>query len=208
MSGLYSVMGAEMVETVYCDFSKLPSESSKLPVFQKPFEDCSKRYFLIANQFLDFQKWIGYTDVKTLPIYFYVQKTSGFNVTNTPIPFETERLNIGKAMNLSSGIFTAPRTGKYFFSFSGIKKSLSTNSNYIKLALLLNGGWVGKALSYNNDNYETYSLQAALNLQAGDQIWVIIDDMTGAFLYDDGQHFTHFTGWLLQEDISKSLNMI
>jgi hypothetical protein len=30
LSGLYSVMGTEQVETVYCDFSKLPNEPSKL----------------------------------------------------------------------------------------------------------------------------------------------------------------------------------
>lgn len=30
LSGLYSVMGIEQVETVHCDFSKLPSEPSKL----------------------------------------------------------------------------------------------------------------------------------------------------------------------------------
>jgi hypothetical protein len=29
MSGLYSVMGAEMVESVYCDFNKLPSDTGK-----------------------------------------------------------------------------------------------------------------------------------------------------------------------------------
>ena len=32
LSGLYSVMGTEQVETVYCDFSKLPNEPSKLAV--------------------------------------------------------------------------------------------------------------------------------------------------------------------------------
>ena len=30
LSGLYSVMGTEQVETVYCDFTKLPNEPSKL----------------------------------------------------------------------------------------------------------------------------------------------------------------------------------
>jgi hypothetical protein len=30
LSGLYSVMGAEMVESVYCDFTKQPDDPSKL----------------------------------------------------------------------------------------------------------------------------------------------------------------------------------
>lgn len=111
-------------------------------------------------------------------------------------------------MNLSSGIFTAPRTGKYFFSLSGITRSLASG-NYVRLDLLLNGNLVGKAFTdNNNDSFETYSLQTTLNLQAEDQIWLIIDSMPNAYLYDDGSHYTHFTGWLLQEDISKSLNTI
>jgi hypothetical protein len=29
LNGLYSVMGAKMVENIYCDFTKLPSDSGK-----------------------------------------------------------------------------------------------------------------------------------------------------------------------------------
>ena len=29
LSGLYSVMGTEQVESVYCDFTKLPTDSGK-----------------------------------------------------------------------------------------------------------------------------------------------------------------------------------
>ncbi|XP_046633631.1 contactin-associated protein-like 2 isoform X2 [Daphnia pulicaria] len=60
LSGLYSIMGATKVETVFCDFAKLPGDT-------------------------DFQKWIGFTDVKSSPVYFYVQKSSSYNSTNTPI---------------------------------------------------------------------------------------------------------------------------
>ena len=38
-----------------------------------------------------------------------------FNTTETPIPFDLEVVNDGNAMDLASGIFTAPRTGIYFF---------------------------------------------------------------------------------------------
>ena len=33
------------------------------------------------------------------------------NTTNTAIPWQLARLNIGNAMNLTSGIFTAPKDG-------------------------------------------------------------------------------------------------
>ena len=45
----------------------------------------------------DFQKWIGYNDVKSQPVYFYVQKNTSFSTPYTPIPFEIERLKIGGA---------------------------------------------------------------------------------------------------------------
>ena len=48
----------------------------------------------------DFQKWIGYNDVKSQPVYFYVQKNTSFSTPYTPIPFEIERLNIGGANGL------------------------------------------------------------------------------------------------------------
>ena len=32
LSGLYSVMGTDMVETVYCDFAKLPGDQNKLTI--------------------------------------------------------------------------------------------------------------------------------------------------------------------------------
>ena len=38
----------------------------------------------------------------------YVQKNNSFTTPYVPIPFEVERLNIGGAINLTSGIFTAP----------------------------------------------------------------------------------------------------
>ncbi|XP_046461282.1 uncharacterized protein LOC124207727 isoform X1 [Daphnia pulex] len=184
LSGLYSVMGATKVETVFCDFAKLPGDT-------------------------DFQKWIGFTDVKSSPVYFYVQRSSSYNSTNTPIPFEVEVLNTGGAMNLHSGKFTAPVTGKYFFSF--IAKGLFSNSattRYFRITLYLNGNNIGstEVEEANTSASHTPSLQSTLALQAGDQVWVQISyQSAGVYLYDDGRHFTHFTGWILEQDNFPSL---
>lgn len=59
-------------------------------------------------------------DVKSLPVYFYVQRETGFNAPDVPITYEIEELNVGGAMNIQSGIFTSPQNGKYYFSFSGL----------------------------------------------------------------------------------------
>ena len=51
------------------------------------------------------------------------------------------------------------------------------------------------------------TLQSTLNLKKGDQVWVEIDwQSTGAYLFDDGTHHrTHFTGFMLEEEIVASL---
>jgi hypothetical protein len=147
--------------------------------------------------------------VKSLPTYFYVQKSKSFNLLSTPIPFEIEKLNMGDAMNSTSGTFTVPRTGIYFFSFSGIGV-IPSSGGHLDVALLLNGNEVGRAQC--NDftgkvEWEMYSLQSTLRVQSGDKIWLEIPSMgMGVVLQDTSLHYTHFNGWLLQEDISHSLN--
>ena len=78
--------------------------------------------------------------IKSSPIYFYVQRKSNFAVPNVVIPYEVELLNEGEALDLASGVFTAPVSGVYYFSF----KSFTGSSRVTKLivtsvALRLNG---------------------------------------------------------------------
>ena len=143
-----------------------------------------------------------------MPTYFYVQKSTSFKLIDTPIPFEIEKLNMGNAMNLTSGIVTIPRTGFYFFSFTGIGV-IPSSGGHLEVALLLNGNEVGRAQC--NDfsgigEWEIYSIQSTLHLQSGDRMWLQIPSMgLGVYLQDTNLHYTHFTGWMLQEDITHSL---
>ncbi|XP_057369275.1 uncharacterized protein LOC132087703 [Daphnia carinata] len=187
LNGLYSVVGVTMIETVFCDFAKLPDDAG-------------------------FQKWIGYTDVKSMPTYFYVQRDYGFSTVGIPIPFHLERLNTGNAMNLTSGIFTAPRQGIYFFSFSGVAYFPASYSYvYLGVGLYMNGdliglGWFEQAY-VDMHQYSPLSLQSTLNLQPGDEVWLQIYGLSSGVLLSDGTgHYTDFTGWMLEEDISQSLS--
>ncbi|XP_046462614.1 uncharacterized protein LOC124208790 isoform X1 [Daphnia pulex] len=180
LSGLYSVMGRAMIEAVYCDFNKLPFDSG-------------------------FQTWIGYADVKSSPTYFYAQRNVTFNETKIPIPFDVEILNVGGAMNFTSGKFTAPVAGKYFFSFTGlIRFTGSSTIQNCYLYLYKNGDRIAR--SYSDEisatvQDETLSLQSTLNLNKGDQIWLEIDYLTPGTTLNGP--FSQFNGFLLEEDISQ-----
>jgi hypothetical protein len=150
------------------------------------------------------QKWIGYADVKSLPTYFYVQRRSDFKTLGVPIPFEIERLNIGGAMNITTGKFTAPRKGVYFFAFSGVS-TLERPGN-LDVGLMVNDVQIGKAESFSTtggSDFETLTLQSTIELKAGDSVWLQIVSQKSALLQDNPlDQFTHFSGWMLQEDLS------
>jgi hypothetical protein len=152
--------------------------------------------------FADKQKWIGYVDVKSAPVHFYVTRNSDFKATVTPIPFDLAVVNEGNAMNLNTGKFTAPRPGIYFFSFAGTAYLSTSFYSY----LYLNGNSIGSSWVYENNvnKYSSMSFQSTLNLKKGDQVWVQISG-SDSYLHDNGNHYTHFTGFMLEEEIIASL---
>ena len=96
-------------------------------------------------------------------------------------------------MDLTSGIFTVPRQGTYFFSFSGISHP---HGSTVIVGLYINNDRIGSGLGYNH--MQTFTVQSALHLNAGDKVSVQIWE--GDYLYDNDNRYTHFIGWLLQED--------
>jgi hypothetical protein len=159
----------------------------------------------------DKQKWIGYNDVKSASVHFYVQRSYSFNTTLTPIPFDLARVNEGNAMNLTSGKFTAPRPGIYIFSFTGVAIFPASSSRVaLGVSLYLNGGQIGTGWVEESNNVagqqSPLTLQSTMNLKSGDQVWVAINwQATGAYLGDNSAyHWTHFTGWMLEEEIVAS----
>jgi hypothetical protein len=168
-------------------------------------------HYILLVLFADKQKFIGYADVKSTPVHFYVQRNSSFDTQLTPIPFDLALVNEGNAMDLTSGKFTAPRSGIFFFSFAGVARLKSSSSVGFFSRLYLNGKIIGSS-RVNEDNYPVdqwspLTLQSTLNLKKGDQVWVKIDYTSGSYSYlsDSSDHRTHFTGFLLEEEIAASL---
>ncbi|EFX72320.1 hypothetical protein DAPPUDRAFT_254478 [Daphnia pulex] len=85
-------------------FESAPSSIGRIP---KSFEDLGK----IGQRKSGLFKVIGKQSTTS----------SAYWNPNTVIPFKFMRLNVGNAMRLS-GIFVAPKSGKYFFSFLGISE--------------------------------------------------------------------------------------
>ena len=145
------------------------------------------------------QELIGTVDVKTKNVHFYVQRNGWFS--GDVIPFEVARLNEGGAFDLSSGIFKAPVPGIYHFQFSGVKRG-GEGSDYgiLSIFLRVNDKKVGVAhVSQDKESYGTVSLSSSLRLAAGDRVCL---NLYSGELYDyTGDHFTHFSGWLVEEDL-------
>ncbi len=154
---------------------------------------------------------IGYVDVKSAPVHFYVQRNSSFTTKGTPLPFDLARVNEGNAMNLTSGIFTVPRPGIYFFSFTGHGFMTSSSSDVqFNSQIYLNGNSIGTSVVQENNapinQYSPLTLQSTLNLKTGDRIWMKIGfSDSAAYLWDSHNHYTHFSGFMLEEEIVAAL---
>ena len=151
------------------------------------------------------ETFIGNVDIKTKNVHFYVQRNTYLTggPTERILPFELERLNAGKAFNLTSGMFIAPVNGIYHFQFSGVKIQ---SVNGIDVYIQHNGVRVGLAHGANQNqatNKMGYnlacSLTSSLRLKMGDGVNLFLQG--GTLASDNKNHFTHFTGWLVEEDL-------
>ena len=129
--------------------------------------------------------------MKSKSVYFYVQRSTDFNLTNVVLPFDIEILNVGGAMNTASGVFTALVDGIYHFEFSSLKLN---DESCIWVHLQVNGvTMVSSYATYLSNYLALPSINAYIRLKTGDQVWLYKYEGT---LRDD-LRYTQFAGLLV-----------
>ena len=143
---------------------------------------------------------IGFVDVKSEPVQFYVQRETNFKrpAADGAMPFEIEIVNNGAAMKLTTGIFTAPKSGTYFFDFSAVGLP---DTGVFSVIFYVDGLKKASALIDDVSQFSV-SLPSVWHLTTGSQVKLSISTSVGT-LYSDNKSgpLTHFTGILIEEDI-------
>jgi len=122
--------------------------------------------------------------------FFGVKKDNGVDVSATtyPVIFNNAYYNTGSAYNGTTGLFTAPVAGRYFFQIEG----LSTLSTVLEMSLFVNGGYFLSGRNVGSAYASTAYCTAIIQLNASDTVGVQI---AGGTMYGSG--FNQFTGYLL-----------
>jgi len=179
LSGFYDVKSSStQISSTYCDFLKSSTETG-------------------------YETRYGFVDVKSSPVHFFVVRQSSWSTLNVPMKFDVEKLNLGGGMNIGSGVFTVPKAGIYTFSFQGTADGVSTDSTGLcKMSLQRNGTNVVMGdthVSSSSGGSLTVSVHAALKLNAGDQITIVL--AVGRVFGTTSYYTTQFTGSLLEEEL-------
>jgi len=132
-------------------------------------------------------------------VYFYVQRHGHMPaVEDGVIRFNKERLNVGRAMDISTGVFTAPKTGIYHFSVTIMKDGF--NLDIMVIYIRVNGIKIGVSSIGHTVAGAPATLHPTLKLKKGDRVDLWKDNKHGTLEYRTGDIFHHFSGWLLAEE--------
>ena len=125
------------------------------------------------------------------------------------ITFDDTVINIGNGMDPKSGVFTAPVSGIYSFSFSAVQRFFKGNLHYVKgLIQVMKGGEVEFYISNVYDEMrfihdENISHSWTMSLDQNEEVKLKVDDLSDCVVMvkndpnDRGSKFAWFNGQLL-----------
>jgi hypothetical protein len=113
------------------------------------------------------------------PAFYAYRAGATFNTSSTEFIFDATRLNRGSYYSTTTGRFTAPVAGAYFFSATGLPNSASSAS-FLRI-FKNNGTWSCSTYVINAD--ESVSLSIVMDMAAGDfaSVYVASDGFESSY---------------------------
>jgi hypothetical protein len=109
------------------------------------------------------------------------------------VEFDNVRVNSGNVYDKLHGLFTAPRSGLYVFSWT----ILTHQATYEYTELVVNGVFYARELSDGRPHvYSADSNTVVVDLSQGDEVWIRTDAGTTHGGFVGASHCT-FAGWLI-----------
>jgi C1q domain len=124
-------------------------------------------------------------------IYFNAWRSSSFGNTKNTVTYD-DVTGDSSTINKSTGIFTAPVDGTFFFSFNMLHISVSDDAE-ARVFLLRNGNI--QTTGYCGHDLCPISMSRILELKKGDTVAVKLDV---GHVYDTTERFTNFIGFQLR----------
>ena len=161
----------------------------------------------MIQTYIGFETLIGNVDLKTKRVHFNVQRNTSFR-SQGHVTFDVEELNMGGAMNLAKGEFTAPVDGIYHFEFRALSDHEIPRDSTFYLMRVVEKNQVHQPYCVaathmdmgNRKNNVPGSLTASLRMKASEVVYVSTAGTDG-HLFDNFAHYTQFVGWLVEEDL-------
>ncbi|XP_053188118.1 heavy metal-binding protein HIP-like [Scomber japonicus] len=112
--------------------------------------------------------------------------------TDITLKFSKVFTNFGQVYSPSTGLFTAPVRGAYYFSFN----TIDIRSDISLLVYLYHNDKRVLAIhNYSSNGSASVSNSLVLQLEKGDEVYLLLP--AGEAVYDDPAHHTSFNGFLL-----------
>ncbi|KAL6484331.1 hypothetical protein MHYP_G00063760, partial [Metynnis hypsauchen] len=119
-------------------------------------------------------------------------QTIGGHSSEVTLAFRKVFINIGNAYNPSTGMFTAPVKGVYYFGFS----AFANGRNSMGVHLCKNGQQIVATYDYNSTHKDVNGAnRAILQLEKGDQVYITL--WGGLHIFDSYNSVSTFSGFLL-----------